>query len=205
MEKKLDKQTLKKRYEDIIPLFKEEKTQNFTTTVLTLIAFVIFGLFAINPTITTIAQLRKQLSDSQFVYDKLQEKINNLKTLQVQYAQMTDDLGLVLKAIPESPTIPLVTGQVHALVVKNNLELIRLQVLQIELSASNASNSAVLKQNGSFVFLLDAKGTTVDTARFLSSLINTQRIITIDTLSATRDSEKTGLMTISLRARAYFQ
>ncbi len=210
MGKTIDKKTLLERYKDIIPLFKEEKTQNFTTLIFTLISVSVFGLFAINPTVATIAQLRKQLDDSHFVFDKLQEKINNLKLLHDEYVRLDRDLLAVLKAIPQEPTVALLTGQVHALVVKNNLQLTHLQILQVELAKANLATSSALPGKsagnfGSFTFVLDAQGEKTNVEHFISSLINLDRIITIDTLAVTKDPLKSSVSQISLRAKAYFK
>lgn len=211
MEQKPDKKTLKDRYRDIAPLFKEEKTQNFTTLVLTLIAFVIFGLFAIEPTITTIIQLRKQLSDSQIVLDKLQNKIDNLKLLQQQYSLLDQDLLAVFKAVPKTPTVPLLAGQLNAIALEHNLKLIRLQILEVEIartktaSASASEDANTTNNNGSFSFLIDVQGQQSDMTNFLSSLVNFDRIVTIDTLSETRDPQKDTQSILSIRGKAYFK
>lgn len=204
---KSQKKVLLNRYQDLIPLFKEEKTQNFTTLVLTLIAFSVFGLFAINPTISTIVNLKKQISDSEFVLEKLKEKITSLQRLQQEYSLLvSNDIPIIFKAIPETPAVPLLVGQLQELTIENNLTLNRLQVLQIELAGSKkATPSATIKSDsGSFAFNLDVKGQNFNITNFISELVNFDRIVTIDSLSITGDS-KTGESTLSLRGKAYFK
>ena len=81
----LFKKLQQKKYFQMLPDFKEERTRKFTTLVFTLLALSFFGLFAISPTLSTIANLNKQLSDNEFVDSQLQNKINNLYTLQQDY------------------------------------------------------------------------------------------------------------------------
>ena len=201
------KKLLINRYKDLIPLFKEEKTQNFTTLVLTLVAFSVFGLFAINPTIATIVNLKKQISDSKFILDKLEEKLINLQILQQKYSLLLNtDIPIIYNAIPQNPTVPLLAGQLQELIIENNLTINRLQFLQVELAvAKNATTLAIIStDNGSFAFNLDVVGSPSNITNFISQLVNFDRIVTIDTLSITKDS-KTGENTLSLRGKAYFK
>lgn len=202
MEKIFNKNSFKQRYKDIIPFFKEKQTQNFTTIVLTILSLSVFGLFVINPTVSTIVQLKKQISDGQYVDNKLQEKINDLRILQQQYDSLGDKITNVLEAIPSNPSVPLLTGEVHALLLKNNLDLIRLQVLQVELANEKKTSGA---SSNSFVFSLDAKGNSSDITKFISSLENMKRIITIDSISITTDPENPATTQLTLHGRAYFK
>ncbi len=201
-----NKDILINRYKALIPIFKEEKTRNFTSLVLTIIAFSIFGFFAINPTIATIAQLKKQLSDSHFVYDKLDEKIKNLKSLQEQYILLGKDLSVVTIAIPQIPTVPRLTAQLQAVALNNHMIIKRLQVFQVELA--NASLNKTSQKNsdyiGSFAFALDIEGSSSDITNFLSSLTNFERIVTIDTFVITKNTGENNNK-LSLRGKSYFK
>ena len=73
------------KYYKLLPDFKEEKTRRLSSIVFSLLALSIFGLFAINPTLSTIARLKKELSDAKFVDQQLTEKIANLSSLQEVY------------------------------------------------------------------------------------------------------------------------
>ena len=62
------------KYLELIPDLKKEKAQKYITIVLTLATVIMLGLFAINPTFSTIANLQKQIDDNNFVQQKLQQK-----------------------------------------------------------------------------------------------------------------------------------
>ncbi|MGA2968093.1 MAG: hypothetical protein ABSD69_02925, partial [Candidatus Levyibacteriota bacterium] len=47
------------KYLELIPDIKREKAQKYITIVLTLTTAIILGVFAINPTLSTIANLQK--------------------------------------------------------------------------------------------------------------------------------------------------
>ena len=51
------------KYLALMPDLRQEKTKKFTTIVLTLAASIILGLFAVNPTLSTVANLQKQIDE----------------------------------------------------------------------------------------------------------------------------------------------
>lgn len=187
-------------YQEIAPFFKEEKTRQFTTIALTLIAASFFGIFAINPTLSTIAQLQKQLEDNRSVNVQLDKKIAALNSLQQKYVTLTNDIALVQEAIPQSPEIPLLLAQVQGVAKKSNVTLTNLQTFQIEL----AKNQKTSQKYSAFVFAADAQGTYLQCLEFLSNFVDTQRITTIDAISLSQD-EKTGAYRIHIRGKAYFK
>lgn len=192
----------KTKYQAYLPNFKEEKTQAFTTLAFTLVAFCIFGFFAINPTISTIIRLRKELSDSQFVDDKLQEKITNLSVLQQKYSVLESQLPFVYSAIPQTPIAPIFTAQIQAIADKSSVKISRLQVYQVELYTTK-----LIKKDSSFAFSIEVLGSLDNVSKFLSSLVNFERIIAIDTFSTTRakDLEQNGIIQLNVRGRSYFK
>lgn len=192
----------KNGYQVLLPILKEEKTRAFTTLAFTLIALSVFGFFAINPTLSTIVRLQKELSDNQFVDKKLTEKINNLSILQAKYKLLENDLSIILQALPQTPSAPLFAAQVQSIAAKSNVSISRLQVFQVELSGGKKKTL-----DSSFAFSLETVGFYPDISAFLTSLVNSQRIVTIDTLSIVKatDFERSGMLQLNLRGRVYFK
>src|SRR3989344_8503364 len=96
----------KNKYFEYLPDLKKEKTQKYSSIIFSLISLSFFGLFAINPTLSTIAKLKKELSDAKFVDSELAEKIANLSSLQEKYNIVEQDIPFVLAAVPKNPQIP---------------------------------------------------------------------------------------------------
>src|SRR5947208_1901500 len=80
----------------------EKKTQQVTSLIFTLVALSFFGLFAISPTLSTIAQLQKELSDSKDVYQKLVQKIHNIAALSAEYSKLEQDIHFVNETLPQT-------------------------------------------------------------------------------------------------------
>lgn len=190
------------KYLKKLPSFKEKKTQQVTTLVLTLVALSFFGLFAINPTISTIAELQKELSDAQDVKTRLEQKIVNLGKLQIQYRTIQTDLPVVLSALPKTPSIPLLTAQLQAIAKSKNVELKNLQIYEVEISPLRAGVNRV----SSFNFNTQAVGVYPDLVAFLQTLSDFDRILTFDFISLSKNKDaQTSTLVLTIRARAYFK
>jgi Tfp pilus assembly protein PilO len=161
----------------VFPALRQERTQTFLIIVLTFSSLIIFGLFAINPTIATIIQLRKQLADNKLVQNKLQEKITNLSTLQGKYTELQPDLSLVLAAAPDSHQFPEFIGKVQSLAGKNNVNIVAIQSNPIILT----SNSSPKASSVSFSFT--AQGNRENILNFINAFMSFDRVITLDEIS----------------------
>ena len=65
----------KEKYLGFLPDLKKEKTQKYSSIIFSLVSLSFFGIFAINPTLSTIAKLKKELSDTKFVEEQLRKNI----------------------------------------------------------------------------------------------------------------------------------
>lgn len=188
------------KYLEMLPSFKEEKTKSFITIALTLLAASIFGLFAINPTLSTITQLQKELEDDRFIDKKLEQKIASLSNLQQKYNLLENDIPIVLAALPQNPKSPLLIGQIQALAQTSNTKITKINVSEVELSKIQGGN-----KYPSFVFSVEIQGSYQQLTQFLNLLSSFERIVTIDTLSLSKSTEKNNLLQLGVRGKAYFK
>lgn len=195
----------RKKYFNHLPQFKEEKTQQFTTVVLSLLAFIIFGVFGISPTLSTISQLKKQISDSQEVKTKLIQKRENLSKLQASYATIEGDLPLVEKALPNTPNVPLLTANFQYLGKTESITITHLQLSQVDLDPQQhkKNTQSTLQATRSFAFSMGIEGTYANCLNFLQKLTSFDRIVTLDSLSMTKNTTDT-IIKLELHGKAYF-
>lgn len=189
------------KYLEFIPGIKKEKTRRISTIVLSLLALSFFSFFAINPTLSTIANLRKQLSDSKFVDKKLQEKITNLTSLSQEYSSLEIDLPIVFAAVPKEPEVPTLMGQIEALAQSSNIKIENAQIFQVEAVSKEKSK----KDYFSFHFTVQGQGTYEDTLVFLSSLADMQRVVSLDSISLGKRSREPNILQVIVKGTAYFK
>lgn len=178
--------------------FKEERTQKFTTLILTLAALTVLGLFAINPTLSTIVRLQKELEDKTAVDNKLTQKINSLSSLQNEYTAMENDLPIIYAAIPQTPEAPLLIAQLQEAASRSNVELLNTQTFQVDVE-----KPGVTKRFSAYSFSLTADGQYQNLLQFLSTITNMERVISVDIISITRKTGETDLQ-LTFKGRAFF-
>lgn len=185
----------------MMPDFKEERTQKFTTLVFTILALSFFGLFAINPTLSTIANLNKQLADNTFVDKQLQTKISNLYTLQQSYAAIQPDMPYVLNSIPKNPQVPLLVAQIQAVAQSSGITITGFQTYEVQVP----DPSTPKKSYYAFTFSISANGTYDSISKFVDSVIKMQRIISINILSISRNIGDGPPYQLDFKGTAYFK
>lgn len=191
-----------KKYLELLPNFNQEKTQIYVSIVLTLIASILLGIFALSPTLSTISKLQKQLEDDKFVEQKLQQKINNLSLLQQAYASIEQDLPIIFNAVPEKSEIPLLAASIQALANESGVRIINFQTFPVEVSDRAVSG----KKFSSYDFTITVSGEYQNMLTFMSKLTNFQRITTLGNIaiSKTIDINKTNLQ-LTIRGSVYFK
>ncbi len=162
-----------------------------------------FGIFAINPTLSTIADLQKQITDDLFVDQKLSEKIANLHSLQSQYRVLQTDIPVIDNNLPITPDLSKVVGQIQQVSQENNLETSVIQV--------SAIDTTTLKNPDDIPILItfDGQGTMDNISHFITELTSFDRILTLGTVNLQHatsiDSNTSDLMHISIKLTAYYK
>lgn len=189
-----------KLFLSLIPTFKEKRTQQFTTLALSFITMAFFGLFAISPTFGTIADLQKQIDDSNFVHDSMQKKIVNLTTLQEMYAIIQPDLNVITNVIPTSPAIDTLTGQVHTIAGLTNVQITRMQTFPVDISLVTATAPYT-----SYTFSVEVEGDDADLQKFITYMGNFNRLVSLDQITMTHIGKIDNTYRLSLKGRTYFK
>ena len=183
-----------------LPKISKEKIQEYSALILTLIALIVFGVFAINPTLTTVIELRKQLEDSQFAVERLKTKVVNLNALSQQYQVLQPDLPILLEALPQKPSPSVLLGQIHELANQEGVKVLTLDSSEITLYPPLRATG----KEASFIFTLSVQGNYNSLLSFMDSLITFNRLVQFESISYLKPEKETILPRLSIRGRAYF-
>lgn len=189
------------KYLELLPNLKEEKAQKFTSVILTFIALSFFALFAINPTISTILRLRRELADNQFTQEQLAQKINNLSSLGKQYQQIETDIPYVLGSLPQDPQISLLVAHLQSIAKDASVTLIGIQTFEVEVTTPKTAQ----KKYSSYSFSLSSEGDYNNTLKLINSISTMQRVVSLDLIGLNRKADQSGIIQLSLRGTAYFK
>lgn len=183
----------------LLPRFAEKRVQEFTTLTLSLITLSFFGIFAIGPTLSTIADLQKQVSDDQFVSQQLTQKITNLSILQDSYKILQPDLPILYAAVPTNPDVTTLVGQLQSIAADSQVTLVHIQTLAVDVTSLPTTGF------NSYAFALDITGSNENIQTFLQTVVHFNRLVTLDAVSLTKPTEGTSVYSLSLRGKAYFK
>lgn len=195
---KILKELQKNKYLKLFPDFREERTQKITYIALTFVALSFFGLLAINPTLSTISKLTKELKDNRFVEQQLQKKINDLSVLQEKYNALQSDLPYVYSAVPTNPNAALLVAQIQSLTQSSKVKLKTVQVFSVDSDSGK-------KQYSAFNFSLNATGNFSEIAKFISSLSSMRRITVQNIISITKQTGKENTLLLTVKGEAFFK
>jgi Tfp pilus assembly protein PilO len=189
------------KYLELLPDFSQEKTEKYTSLVLSLIALSVFALFAINPTLSTIAKLQKEIEDAGILSQRLEAKIADLASLQQAYKRLENDIPAVFESMPNSPLVPLIIGQIQSVAKDSSLRVIQIQNSETELFTEVDTN----RKYNFYTFTITADGPYENILRFTENLINMQRIVNINIISIGKQTDTTGTLQLNLEGIAYYK
>lgn len=187
MQDKIANDIIKTKYFPKLPYLSQERSQKFIGIILTLLALSFFGLFAINPTISTILKLQKELEDSQFVDSQLETKIKNLSLLRTEYSNLQNDLPQIINSVPSEPKVHLLFAQIQSIAQSSNIKILKLQNSEVEILKNN---KALGKEYYSYSFSIAGDGSFESIYNFVSTLTSMQRIVNIEVFTINNTSSQ---------------
>lgn len=190
------------KYIRSLPNFREEKVQTYATLILTILACMFFGIFAISPTLSTISELKKTLEDNKYLDQQLQKKIANMTLLDQAYLTISPQLPTLYSAVPKTADLTKLTGELRAVALKNNVTLAQLQTQSVELAAHKKEASTLRE----IPIIISVQGKLSDMQAFYADIVSIERIITIGSLTLTVPADQaSGALKLIIQASAYYR
>ena len=88
------------------PYLRVTPKKGYTLLIMTLVSMIVFGVFAIRPSLVTVATLKKQVADLESVNESMKLKVQNLATAQIIYLENKPHLYLVDASMPDENVVP---------------------------------------------------------------------------------------------------
>lgn len=204
-------------YQKLFPVLKKEKNKQYGILALTFFTLTLFGIFALNPTITTIIELRKTLEDARSVEAQLAQKIQDMQTLRAEYDSLGMDLELIDNAIPDGPAATRFTGQLQAIAQDTGVSMRGLSVGSISIAGAvpaneNPSTTSIINNAASselglspYIFTVSVRGTYPQVSTFLNTLGNFDRVVDIKSISVSRETTTSSDIGMSIQGVVYFK
>jgi Tfp pilus assembly protein PilO len=169
----------------------------FLEITLSLVAISFFAVFALKPTLLTIAELTKEIKTKEETVAKMDEKIQNLERGQQIYTQEQTRISLLKDAIPSTPVPDSFIRQIEGATTKHPITILGMSIGEVTLvgeeKAQRKSEELEALPGGArgITFSISATSSYLDLAAFLSTLQNLRRPVKID--AATINSSETDI------------
>lgn len=161
-------------YQQLRILGRQPKIRISGLITLTIFTVAFFLNLAILPTFKTIAGLKKEISDQQEVETKLTKKMAGLKTAEVNYAKVVNDLKLINQVLPEKEELERLAWEIQWLARQTGVE-----INTGSFGEFNLAGQAVKPDQTELAVELTIKGSYQQIRDFLQSLTKIDRLITI--------------------------
>lgn len=180
----------------------------FLEIVLSLVAVIIFLLFALKPTALTIINLVQQIKEERNTLELLTQKVNDLQeasTVLAQNQSYVKDIDTAVSTIPEPETF---AKQISGIANRNGVSLTSLSFENIVLVGNYGTLIASkdvepLPENAhEMVYMISVKGDYTGISNFIKDMENMRVISKLDSISissSVKDSARVISTTISGR------
>lgn len=174
---------------NIVILYQKKKeVRMFLEIFLSSITIIFFGVFALRPTVLTIAELYKQVKSKEETVQKLDQKINALGQAQNIYANQTSRIFAVEQVAPVAPSPETFVRQLEGIASKNNAKILGISVGEVVLKGTTTVKRESLEVSPlpegakGLSFSLSASSDYPYLIGFLKDLEKLRRPIKIDSL-----------------------
>lgn len=152
--------------------------------LLSLATISIFAFFALKPTLTTISQLTKEIKSKKDTLVQMNDKINNLSRAQALYDQQRESIGLLAKALPDTPELGEVSRQIEGATAKSSIAMESLTIGKINVVGAEQDQDK--EKAGNTTYVLSAPGEITsykDLSTLFKDFVNLRRVNKIDSIT----------------------
>lgn len=191
---------------DIVALYRRKPNLKiYLELLLSIITISILTLFAIKPTVLTIAELIVKINNQQQTSDQMDTKIKNLGTAQTLFNQEQANISLLNQAVPTGPDVPTYIRQIEGLLKKEGLTPTTLSVGAVDLLSQKEATAAATTSSQA-AFTVTISGAYQQLLNLMQDLENLRRPALLNKLdfSISGANPETKTLTLTLSAQAPF-
>lgn len=183
-------------------IFKLKEVKEYAYLALFLIICSFLIVFVIKPNIRQIILAKNRVEQLRLIKEEFEKVINKIIEFQTNFEQFRNNYYLVDQAIPQSPAINKILLDVDSQVKKNNLQLEKMMINDINLLSDNQKEIESIKAS------LNIRGKFEDFNQLIKDLINQRRLKEIESFKIVKGEEyqstNSGLLKIDLVINSYY-
>ncbi len=176
-----------------------------STELLVTIGFIlVLAVVAIQPTLKTMADLSKEITDKTELNKKLQSKVAALNTAQAEFYRWQEKLALLDTAIPNNQLTIQDVKLLEKLAVENSVVISRISLNEFPDATKPLSTKPQVNELPVSVTIA---GDYLSIKKFVDSLLNSRRVFVISSINfsvaTTRGGQQDLTATLSINAPYY--
>lgn len=188
-------------YTYIEPVVKNPLFKSFAPFIFSLISLMIFGIFAIRPTVSTILNLHQSLDNNRIILEGLNTKAKNLVEGKNNYNKLDEPTRRkIAQAIPPFAQLSSVVASLQtAIATQAAVSALQIQPLTIYDNLAPPKYPAELKE---VEFAYSITGDYPQLTKAVESLKKSSRLISIESVMISRQASESTQMNVT--GKAYF-
>src|SRR5258708_1974559 len=129
---------------DVMALYRQRPDlKAYLEVLLSIVTIGMFILFAIKPTLITIADLWTKIQSEQITSDQLDTKIKNLGLAQTVFNKEKTNIDLLNQAIPTAPDVASYVRQIEGVIKKDSITTTTISVDKASLLAPASASASM--------------------------------------------------------------
>lgn len=184
---------------NVLAIYKQKPdVKMFLEIILSLITISFFGVFALRPTVLTIANLLTEIKEKESVVVKMDTKIANLEKAQNTYLNESFRLPIITSSVPLSAEPEKFVRQVEALAAKNSVRVLGMSIGETTIvgkedAKKKSKETSPLPEDAKSVDVsISLTGSYSALSTFASELLNLRRPVKIDLFGFNSSQAETG-------------
>lgn len=190
-----------KYYTYIKPVIGNQYVKSTAPYVFSVLAIIIFIIFAIRPTVLTIIGLQKNLQDNQQVLGVLEQKSRDLTDGKRNLDNLDPSIKTKINSkLPDNPGVALLINDLQIAATRNaSISALQIQPVTIY---TNSPDNLVKKNLNEVLFSFNVHGSYSDLLATLDNLSKSSRLINLTNVVLNKNSE--GSIGMSVSGKAYY-
>lgn len=183
---------------------KRADLRSFLEIVLSIVAVIIFSIFAIKPTALTIINLLQQIKVEKQTIVDLNKKINSLQLANSLLVQNEGRLENINIAVPSAPAPDVFAKQIQGLSMKDGVTLSGISIDDIVLLGTPKSVKAsgdlkpLPEKANEMAFSINVRGNYPNIDMFIKDLENLRVVVSIDSLTISSSLTESGRVIVAI-------
>lgn len=195
----MDQAKYSRYYTYIQPVIKNPLVRSFSPFIFSLISLIIFGVFAIRPTVSTIINLQTEIDNNQQILSALTTKAKNLVEGKNNYNQINLEMKKkIVNLIPPQPLVSsVITSLQNSLSNQGTISALQIQPLTIFDDKATKKYPAELK---TIDFTYSISGSYQQISKAIANLSSSPRLLIIDGVIISKQASASTQMNLSGKA-----